>query len=70
MKKSFGLKEKFQNFQFLTDNLAKNQQHILHILIFQNILSIFFILRKKIGFFSGGGSIPLADADAKNTSFY
>ena len=64
----FWKKEKYLEF-FLTDTL------FLHILLFQNILSIFFLFwEKNLRYFSRGGveplPPPLADADAKNNFFY
>ena len=42
--------------KFLTDTLVKMSQIFLHILLFQNTISIlFYFERKKIAFFSGFG---------------
>ena len=71
-KKKLVVKEKYlEKYQyFLTDTLAKMSQNIFHILLFQNILSIFFILRKKnLHLLAAGGLPPLVDASAKNAIF-
>ena len=64
---------------FLKDTLAKISQNVsAYILMFQNILSIFFMLRKKLAFLSGGGGRPtpfsglssLLAGLLKNASFF
>ena len=59
--------------QGLSQQVTQMSQNIFANFLFQNILSIFFILRKKFNF-SGRESTPpppppLADANAKNASF-
>ena len=53
--------------------LQKFHNIFLHILLIQNILSIFLYFEKKRAFLSGRGVDPppsLADATAKNAFFY
>ena len=77
---SLGLKairEKLSIFQenifeiFLTNTLAKMSQN-MHFLLYQNILSIFFLFLEKTKLYflaAGVNPPPLADASTKNASF-
>ena len=66
--KNFGSRGKIH----LTVPLQKVHKIVLHILLFQSILSFFFYFEKKNCIFKRRGSTPppLADASTKNASFF
>ena len=79
LKKYFGSKgkkmRKFQYFKkllFLMDTHAKISQNIFaKSFVSEHSKHLFFILRDKLAFFSGGGwTLSLVDPSAKNTMFF